>query len=381
MANDAYSIVKFMRASGMEADLVLNKQDFGMALPQWEEGIFMKGINPYSVRPKDIDGTIHSLPAWIRFWDQNRFGEDAFAHALNRIDLYRLVKEYDIIEAHAPFAIYAQFLRKPYVVFDAGWVRYFPFKDSVRDKLARRGYMKGSVVLVTNPDTFWIFDRLPYVRRTIFMPFLIDTEIYRPLKTNLRSTYGSELLLFAPSRQIWHEKGNDKLLRGFASFVRDSSTEPLLVMVDWGPDAEKSKRLAVDLGLAGHVKFIDPVHKRDLVEYYNAADIVLDQFVLGSYGTAAPEAMACEKPVIMYYSEEAFMRSFGERPPLLNAFTPEEIALQLRRCQSESFRKDVGKQSREWVLRQHNWRLVVERHRKIYSYTLGECEWEDITDN
>lgn len=129
------------------------------------------------------------------------------------------------------------------------------------------------------------------------------------------------------------------------------------------------------------MQFIRPVHKRELVEYYNAADAILDQFILGSYGTAAPEAMACEKPVLMYYSEPAFLRTFGELPPLLNAFTPEDIEKQLSQCVDQSFRREIGNKSRQWVAKHHSWQLVVEKHRRLYSFVLGECEWEKVLDD
>ena len=350
-----------------------------MAFPQWEDGQFVGRVDPYSLDQRAL-GTLRSSPPWVKIWDQERFGNDVFAHAVNRIDLYRLVKGYDVIEAHAPFAIYAQFLKTPYVVYDAGWVRYFPFGQDSRDKLARRGYMKARAVLVTNPDTFYIFDKLPYAKQTLFMPFVIDLDIYRPMRTTVRSSFDCDLLLFAPSRQIWHEKGNDKLLRGYAKFLQGKKARPLLIMTDWGPDAERSKRLASELDISRYVEWLRPVHKRELVQYYNAADLILDQFVLGSYGTAAPEAMACERPVIMYYSEAAFMRSFGKLPPLLNAYTPEQIAERIVDCISESFRRNIGRKSREWVAEQHSWRLVVEKHKRLYSFVLGECEWQDVTN-
>ena len=378
MNNDAYNIVKYMRAAGIEADLILNKHDFGMAFPQWEDAQFSDNVDPYALRARDLD-SMKSLPSWIKIWDQNSLGGDSLAFLASRIGLYQLTQGYDIIEAHAPFAIYAQFLLTPYVAYDAGWVRYFPFGQNVRDKLARRGYMKAKAVLVTNPDTFYIFDRLAYIKKTVFMPFVIDCETYKPQCSTLRTAYDCDLLLFAPSRQIWHEKGNDKILIGFSQFVRSSeSLKALLVMVDWGPDAERSKRLVGELGIAKSVQMIKPVQKRHLVEYYNLADVVLDQFILGSYGTAAPEAMACEKPVIMYYSEPAFLRSFRALPPLLNAFSTTEISRQLSRCMDSSFRRVVGRRSREWVAKHHSWQLVVERHRSLYSFVQGECEWEDV---
>ncbi|MGA2785825.1 MAG: glycosyltransferase, partial [Candidatus Bathyarchaeia archaeon] len=336
MNNDAYSIVKFMRKAGLEADLIIDKQDFGMTLPQWEDGQFAEGTDPYALKQSDLT-TFNLLPSWIKVWDQTRRHGFPFSRSMNRVDLFHLVREYDIIEAHVPFAVYAQFLPTPYVVYDAGWIRYFPYGTGLQDQLTRRAHRNAKVVLVTNPDTFSIFDKLEYVKRTLFMPFLIDLEIYHPTRSTTLK-FDNELILFAPARHIWHEKGNDKMLRGYSLWIRKTKRKPILITVEWGPDSEKSKQLVHELGIEKYVMWIKPVHKRKLVEYYSAADIVLDQFTLGSYGTAAPEAMACEKPVIMYYSEDAFIRSFKELPPLLNAYTAAEIANNLSLCEDKTFR-------------------------------------------
>ncbi len=375
--NDAYNIVKYMRAAGMQADLILYEQDFGMAFPQWENGKLPLGADPYALDARDLDDL--SLPSWVKVWDEKRYGNDVLARAANRIDLYRLIRGYDVLQAYALSPVYAQFLHTPYVVYDAGWVRNFPFLDTVTDKFARRGYMKAKAVLVTNPDTFEIFDRLPYIKRTLFIPFVIDLDTYRPSRSSIRHQFDCDFLVFSPTRHHWREKGNDKILIGFARFLEKSRIRSLLLMVEWGPDWERSKALIRDLGIAKFVRTMRPVNKIDLVEYYNAADVIVDQFVVGSYGTLAPEAMSCEKPVIMYYSVLAFTRAFGELPPLLNAFTAEEISGQLMRCSESDFRNRVGRMSREWITKHHNWRSVVDRERMVFSFAVGECEWQEVT--
>ncbi len=64
-----------------------------------------------------------------------------------------------------------------------------------------------------------------------------------------------------------------------------------------------------------------------MIQYYKIADIVLDQFVLGSWGTSTREkaAMSCGKPVLMFYKKEYILRAFGEEPPILNSFSEEDI--------------------------------------------------------
>ena len=93
-----------------------------------------------------------------------------------------MIREYDIVEVHVPYVIFSQFSGIPNVVYDSGWIRYFPYQNGFYDKLARRGYSKAKGVIITNPDTFSISDTLPYLdqKRIYFSPFAIDPEKYCP---------------------------------------------------------------------------------------------------------------------------------------------------------------------------------------------------------
>lgn len=53
------------------------------------------------------------------------------------------------------------------------------------------------------------------------------------------------------------------------------------------------------------------------------ADIVIDQFAIGTYGTFACEGMAAGKPVVAYLDKES-IATCGVTPPIVNA-TPETL--------------------------------------------------------
>ena len=98
------------------------------------------------------------------------------------------------------------------------------------------------------------------------------------------------LILFSPTRHDWKEKGNDKMITAFSKFVK-VFPKCMLILVDWGFDVHKSKQLITEAGLSSsssspinYIKWIKPIPKNQLIQYYNIADIVLDQFTLGSMG-------------------------------------------------------------------------------------------------
>jgi glycosyltransferase involved in cell wall biosynthesis len=92
------------------------------------------------------------------------------------------------------------------------------------------------------------------------------------------------------------------MLRAYAKFVK-SFPNSKLIAVAWSADEEKSKDLANSLGISDKMVWIKPIPKNLLIYYYNAADIVLDQFVLGSWGLVTAEAMSCGKPVLVFYKK------------------------------------------------------------------------------
>jgi glycosyltransferase involved in cell wall biosynthesis len=372
MANDGYAVAKELRKMNVDVDLAINVSDFGMALPQWEETEITNTLDPFSLNLSDIKDKWNS-PSWIRYFDfLNKVPRKKYllAKINSRINIIKMIREYDIVETHVPWAIYSQFSGVPYVVYDAGWIRYFPYGKGLRDKLARRGYNKARKVIITNPDTFEIADKLPYLNKnqTVFVPFAIDPDKYKISdETNFRNQYsnGNEFLIFCPARQIWNEKGNDKMIRAFTKFQKLIPNSKF-IMVAWSLDEHKSKELVNSLGISDKIIWIKPVPKNQLIKYYNAVDVVLDQFTLGSWGTSTPEAMSCGKPVIMYYKENFILRAFGEKPPILNSFHEDEICSNLLiLAKDPDLKKKIGYESREWVKRTHGPRVVAQKHLEI----------------
>jgi len=376
MANDGYSVAKALWKMNKDVDLAVNSSDFGMALPEWEDGDISDSTDPYNIHRNEIKNT--NLGGRIRYFDflnkaprkKNMIGK-----VMARINLVKMIREYDIVEVHVPFILYAQFSGIPNVAYDAGWIRYFPYEKNFKSKLARRGYSKAQGIMITNPDTYSISDTLPYLdqKRIYFSPFAIDPDKYYPTAMeDLRSKYirnNDTLLLFSPSRQYWVEKGNDKMIKAFARFLKVYPNANL-VIVDWSTDAQNSKDLVNSLNISDKVHWIKPVAKKQLIKYYNAADIILDQFILGSWGTTTPEAMSCQKPVLMFYKEEYIKRAFGENPPILNSFSEEDIYSNLLKLTKDAdLRRSIGIQSREWIKKTHSPEIVAKKHLEI----LTEC--------
>jgi len=361
LANDAYMIVKGLRRLGVEADVVVMKYGAATQYPHWEE----VDTTEVPFRPNMTDEDFAHLmrlwtpPSWVRFVDiGTRMGllRDVGARA----KVVNMMREYDLVIAHQPSSIYAMVAGVPYIPFDAGFIRYI-LGPSVRQRLALRSYRAAPFVMYTNPDTYRIFESVSLQDKIHFCPFAIDTDKYSP---------GTEVpnevptFIFSPSRQIWREKGNDVIIRAFDTYQKKFNSEAEIHLCRWGEDLARSMELVQKLGTK-NVVWHDTMTKPQLVSMYRRSDVVLDQFVVGSYGTAAPEAMSCGKPVVMFLDEELNTKAFGEMPPVINARTEDEIVKAL----SSMGRKetlDLGRRSRDWILRRHSLEAVAKVNLNAY---------------
>ena len=136
MANAGYAVAKGLRKKNIDVDLAINKSQNVMALPKWEDANFdnsSDSSSQFNPDPKWKD------PDWVKYFDFKNNQKISFIDKIAiRVNLIRMVRNYDVIEAHVPYSIYTQFAGIPNVPYDAGWIRYFPFKNGIRDKLARR---------------------------------------------------------------------------------------------------------------------------------------------------------------------------------------------------------------------------------------------------
>lgn len=100
------------------------------------------------------------------------------------------------------------------------------------------------------------------------------------------------------------------------------------------------------------------------VESYAGADIALDQFLIGSYGTFAIEMMALGKPVISYIRNELFFR-YGS-PPILNANIGNLYQKIKLAIEDKGLRECLGRESRIYIEKVHDSGIVAKKLENIY---------------
>ncbi len=184
---------------------------------------------------------------------------------------------------------------------------------------------------------------LPNINRALFAAPRDRREAREELKLPQEA-----FLVFLPSRVNYRWKGSDRFLAAYAD-VCPALPDMRLVVAGWGDDYEDALARLEARGVRAQVLCMDGAVSKPLLHaYLSAADLVVDQFVVGSLGSVSFEALCLGRPVLTHL--ENFNRfGYPSCPPILQAHAREEIAAALRHAHAD--REGLagrGRAGREW---------------------------------
>ncbi len=368
-ANMAYLIAKLLRRKGLESNVFVDENPlFESNLPYWEEG------------------NTEQLPSWVKFINVDLKRIVVRGHAERKF--LNELSECDIIHTIGESAIWAYFTRTPYLYWSYGFdLDILPFKTgSIKNlllsSLQRRALNKAGLVLYPMPHQTRFVKKLKLSRAIFFLPMVpVDTEKYSkrssPALSKLRESYECDWLFLHPSRQEWtryipDNKGNDKLFRAFARFVKDGNNAKMIIF-EKGRDVADSKELIMSLDIGNKVIWLNEENKENLINLYSISDIVFDQFNIGSPGLITWEALSIGVPTFVYM-KEIWKDYIDELPPVINVSTEEEIFTMISKlCQDRTLRIDIGIRSRNWIMKYFHWERVIEQYIEYYNQILSRA--------
>lgn len=200
----------------------------------------------------------------------------------------------------------------------------------------------------------------------------IDTGLFRPVAPDpeLRRELGAAdapLLLFVGRLQPW--KGVETALRALVLLP-----EARLAVAGDGEDRARLEALAVELGIAGRVRFLGSVERSELPRLYSSADLlVATSHASETFGIGLVEAQACGLPVVA--------SRFGGFPEVIDEgstgllFPPRDpaalaaAARSLLECPER--RAAVAAAAPGWAA-QFAWPAVTDRIEAVYERMKGE---------
>ncbi len=353
MANLAYMTTKQLRKSNIDAELFMEKNPITLA------------------DPLVFDPTLNGrYPEWISFFDKTKS-----SWKFNIIKKMRQ-KKYDLLHAYVEFPIFANFSGKPFIAQTQGSdLRELAQSNSMKGFLLRKAYKKAKTILYYQPDYYPILEKMN-LKKEIFLPPFWDTSFFIEKTSSIQPR--DQFVIFHPSNLDWRLKGNDKLILGYQKFV-EKYPRSLLIIVERGPDSQRTHSLIKECGLIDKVEFITgPLKTLDLLEYYNHADVIADQFILGSLGSIAWEVFSCGKPLLGFIHNNYFEKLYSESPSMCVAQSPDEISKQLELLYDKKFRSDIGTKAREWIIKYHSQDLFTKKLTYIYNSILEGLSISEI---
>jgi len=353
MVNFGYIVTTQLRAKNIDVDLVIAKD------PSKTDD------------PLVFDSKLNTYPEWIKFFDKKKSSW--------KWDLIKTMRHnYDLIHADVEYPIFAYFSRKKFIAQTQGSdLRELAFSNSTKGFLLRRAYRKAKVILYFQPDHEPLFSKLNLTNQ-IFLPPSGYTTFYEEPSTYSDSEYSDKFLIFHPANLEWRLKGNDKLLKGFAKFVK-SNPDSFMIIVDRGPDSTRTHELVKQLGIEKFVKFIKgPLNPSDLKKYYNLADVVADHFAYGSLGSIGWEVLASKKPLLGFIFDDLYTKLYGESPPVVNSLQPSEISDSLELLKDSKTRFTLGKQGKDWITKYHSPKIYLQKLTTIYELVIDGKNIDDI---
>lgn len=230
--------------------------------------------------------------------------------------LLRLIakEKFDIVSSHwilpNGFIAYltSRFIKVPYTVSLAGSDVYVANKNFLFSFMARISARSASAICADSPKYVDELRRTGVkIGKVHIINYPVDTsKVKVSIKgvQNLRKkmNLGNAIILLAVGRLIY-KKGFEYLLKALPTLVRKNKNIVLLIIGD-GDLKEQLKKLALELGVENHVKFIGSVQREEIFFYYNLVDIFVMPSIEDDNGNiddrpvALLEAIACGKAVV-----------------------------------------------------------------------------------
>ena len=188
----------------------------------------------------------------------------------------------------------------------------------------------------------------------------VDNKRTEVLRKELLNQLGCSSLVFFPTRHDWVEgagfadKANDVMIRTIGELVAAHGLDIGLVTCRWGNNWKESEALLNSNGLAEKTLWIEPRPLQRYWDYCSAADLVCDQFKLGSFGGVFFKALLSGTPVCSYIDVDAFKKVFTELPPIVNGSSVEELVPKIKNVLlDEVLKKSMGDGAKRWMATYH----------------------------
>ncbi|MAW33551.1 MAG: hypothetical protein CMK56_03985, partial [Proteobacteria bacterium] len=301
-------------------------------------------------------------------------------------ELIELFKYYDIIHCYGTDVIQPLIHNCfKYVCYEHGTLRSIPFQNNFYGKLVLNSYCMTKHLFITNSDTVKNVKKVKckshsFIPHPINEKWKLDKNI-KKLKTTLLKNLNHDFILFHPPRHHWEDmktidesydkswlKGNDIFFNGVKNFIKKTDANPIIITVEWGQKVNESKKLIEHLGIERNVKWIQPQSIFMMTKYFSISDIIIDQFILGAFGSITAKALFHGKPIMTYVDEKSLNGFFKTIPPVINVENSKQITSLLNKFyKNRKLLEDIGYLGKKWYEKNHSNKVILEKLYLVYN--------------
>ncbi len=297
---------------------------------------------------------------------------DADSYTYHFSEWKTLLGLYDIVIGFSTDPFLPLLCGKHYFAIEHGTLRDIPFAPDGQGRRTALAYRLAEHCFVTNFDCAANAEKLAAGRYTLINhPYDEDHGLSvggaGELRDRLRRELDCDFLFFHPTRQDWVEgtgyadKRNEVFLHAFGA-LRRRGLRVGLVICAWGANVAQSRQLLAELGCSSHVRWTPPLAITPFERMCKACDVVVDQFKLGAFGGVVFKAMAVGTPIVTFLNEALVSDQYSELPPVINCQTAADIESAIESIiQDPTKLTRIGKQSRDWIRRNHGKRETVNK--------------------
>jgi glycosyltransferase involved in cell wall biosynthesis len=221
--------------------------------------------------------------------------------------------------------------------------------------------------------------------RVAVIPSAVNTDTFRPMPraaARLKLGIGGDELVVVYVGRMLPRKDVRNVVRALALLRAD---RPVTLLLTGGetrepdpaatPEIGELQRLAAELGVGEHVRFVGKRQPDELRDYYAAGDVAVTTPWYEPFGLTPLEGMACGVPVIgPDVGGISFTISHGETGYLVPPHDPAALALRLRALLSDAeLRARMGRAARARVEREFTWPIVAARTAALYEDVLARA--------
>ena len=228
------------------------------------------------------------------------------------------------------------------------------------------------------------------------IPSAVNTRIFKPVAQNearQRIALETDRQVIVYIGRLLPRKDIRNIVRALALLIGEyesTGDAPLLMIVGGEsvepdpaatPEIDELQKLARELGVSEHVRFMGKKQPELLRYYYSAADVAVTTPWYEPFGLTPLEAMACGCPIIgSAVGGITFTIKDGETGLLVPPRDPQALAANLQYLLGQpEVMKRMGLAARRRVEREFSWSIVAMRTGALYDAVLTERMAETLT--